>query len=137
MSDYSSRLSLNICFSPDLWFLIPCQSVCGSENEVAPIPTEDDYFDVTNRKVQPGKILTLLFIRSAIYVNVVNFITLYSSSMMLLPGPIDYEAQRTNVFVEVVMSAEDQLCQRLAFGLSKIFATSTTMNSDSFNSGMI
>lgn len=56
--------------------------------------------------------------------------------LLLLSGPIDYEAQRTNVFVEVAMSAEDQLCQRLAFGLSKIFATSTTMNPDSFNSGM-
>ena len=40
----------------DFWFLIPYQSVCGSENEVAPIPMEDDHFDVTNRKVEPGKI---------------------------------------------------------------------------------
>jgi hypothetical protein len=77
--------------------------VCGSENEVAPIPAEDDHFDVTNRKVEPG--------------------------------PIDYEGQKTTVWIEVVMSAKDQLCQRLAFGLSKIFATSTTMNADSFNSG--
>jgi hypothetical protein len=37
--------------------------------------------------------------------------------------------------VKVILSAEDQLCQRLAFGLSKIFATSTTMNADSFNTG--
>eukprot|EP00804_Cyclotella_cryptica_P004534 CCRYP_006892-RA/>CCRYP_006892-RA protein AED:0.17 eAED:0.17 QI:494/0.84/0.6/1/0.94/0.9/20/0/2106 len=76
--------------------------VCGSENEVAPIPTEDDHFDVTNRKVQPG--------------------------------PIDYGGQKITVWVEVVLAAKDQLCQRLSFGLSKIFATSTSTNPDSFNS---
>lgn len=30
--------------------------VCGSENEVAPITTEDDGYDVTNRKVQSHRI---------------------------------------------------------------------------------
>ena len=76
--------------------------ICGSENEVAPIPTEDDHFDVTNRKVEAG--------------------------------PIHTYAQKATVWVEVVLRAEDQLCQRLAFGLSKIFATSTSTNSDSRNS---
>ncbi len=76
--------------------------VCGSENEVAPIPTEDDHFDVTNRKVQSGS--------------------------------IDYNGQKLTVWFEVVLAAQDQLCQRLAFGLSKIFATSTNTNSDSINS---
>ena len=77
-------------------------SVCGSENEVEPIPTEDDHFDLTNRKME-------------------------SSS-------IDAFAQKENVWVEVVLGAQDQLCQRLAFGLSKIFATSTETNADSGNS---
>jgi hypothetical protein len=80
------------------------RAVCGSENEISPNPIEDDHFDVTNRKVEPG--------------------------------PIDYASQKTTVWIEVVLSAEDQLCQRLAFGLSKIFATSTDMNSDSFNTGV-
>jgi hypothetical protein len=76
--------------------------VCGSENEVAPIPTEDDHFDVTNRKMEAG--------------------------------PINTYAQKVNVWLEVVLGAQDQLCQRLAFGLSKIFATSTETNPDSGNS---
>ena len=77
-------------------------SVCGSENEVAPIPTEDDHFDVTNRKMESPS--------------------------------IDVHAQKSNVWIEVVLEAQDQLCQRLAFGLSKIFATSTDTNDDSQNS---
>jgi hypothetical protein len=97
----------------ELWKYLPSYAgpdhggviVCGSENEVPPVPTKDDHFDVTNRKVEPG--------------------------------PIDYEGQKTTVWIEVVMSAKDQLCQRLAYGLSKIFATSTTMNADSFNSGRL
>lgn len=76
--------------------------MCGSENEVAPIPTEDDHFDVTNRKVHSGS--------------------------------TDYMGQKITVWFEVVLAAQDQLCQRLAFGLSKIFATSTMSNSDSINS---
>eukprot|EP00804_Cyclotella_cryptica_P019739 CCRYP_009662-RC/>CCRYP_009662-RC protein AED:0.09 eAED:0.09 QI:0/0.95/0.95/1/0.95/0.95/22/166/2740 len=76
--------------------------VCGSENEVAPIPTEDDHFDVTNRKVHSGS--------------------------------TDYMGQKLTVWFEVVLAAQDQLCQRLAFGLNKIFATSTNSNSDSINS---
>lgn len=76
--------------------------VCGSENEVAPIPTEDDHFDVTNRKMESGQ--------------------------------IDAHAQKVTVWTEVVLGAQDQLCQRLAFGLSKIFATSTETNADSGNS---
>lgn len=76
-------------------------AVCGSPDEVEPIPTEDDHFDVTNRKVQAST--------------------------------IDYMGQKRSVFVEVVLSAQDQLCQRLAFGLSKIFATSTDTNSDTQN----
>ena len=32
--------------------------VCPSENEVAPDPTEDDTFDVTNRKVEPVRIVS-------------------------------------------------------------------------------
>jgi hypothetical protein len=51
------------------------------------------------------------------------------------PAPIDYESQKTTVWIEVVLAAQDQLCQRLAWGLSKIFATSTEMNADSFNTG--
>ena len=49
-------------------------------------------------------------------------------------GPIDTSGQKSNVWVEVVLGAQDQLCQRLAFGLSKIFATSTFTNPDSGNS---
>ncbi|KAL3805312.1 hypothetical protein HJC23_009019 [Cyclotella cryptica] len=93
----------------ELWKYIPPYAgpdnggvvVCGSENEISPNPFEDDHFDVTNRKVEPG--------------------------------PIDYAAQKTTVWIEVVLAAQDQLCQRLAFGLSKIFATSTDTNADSFN----
>ena len=77
-------------------------TVCGSENEVAPIPTEDDHFDLSNRKMESG--------------------------------PINAYAQKSTVWIEVVLGAQDQLCQRLAFGLSKIFATSTETNSDSSNS---
>ena len=47
---------------------------------------------------------------------------------------IDAFAQKSNVWIEVVLGAQDQLCQRLAFGLSKIFATSTETNADSGNS---
>lgn len=75
--------------------------VCGSPNEIEPIPEEDDHFDLTNRKLQPTS--------------------------------VSYHSQKTTVFVEVVLGATDQLCQRLAFGLSKIFATSTTTNTDPAN----
>jgi uncharacterized protein (DUF1800 family) len=47
---------------------------------------------------------------------------------------IDYDAQKKTVWIEVVLGAQDQLCQRLAFGLSKIFATSTYEQSDVGNS---
>jgi hypothetical protein len=76
--------------------------VCGSDNEVAPIPTEDDHFDVTNRKLQADT--------------------------------IDYDGQKKTVWLETVLGAQDQLCQRLAFGLSKIFATSVYSQSDASNS---
>ena len=75
--------------------------ICGSPNEVEPIPEEEDHFDLTNRKLEPTS--------------------------------ISYHSQKTTVFVEVVLGATDQLCQRLAFGLSKIFATSTKTNTDHAN----
>ncbi|KAL7542381.1 hypothetical protein ACHAXR_012259 [Thalassiosira sp. AJA248-18] len=75
--------------------------VCGSANEVAPDPTEDDTYDVINRKVQSHR--------------------------------INYILQKRGVWVEVILTAEDQLCQKMGWALSKIFATSTSMNADADN----
>jgi hypothetical protein len=76
--------------------------VCGSPNEVASVPEEDDHYDVTNRKVQSHR--------------------------------IDYDSQKRGVWTEVTLYSSDQLCQRMAFALSKIFAVSTVTNSDASNS---
>ena len=76
--------------------------MCGSENEVAPNPMEDDTYDVMNRKVQSNQ--------------------------------IDYADQKRGVWAEVVMTANDQLCQKNGWVLHKIFATSTNMNADNGNS---
>ena len=76
--------------------------MCGSENEVAPNPIEDDTYDVMNRKVQSNR--------------------------------IDYANQKRGVWAEVVMTANDQLCQKNGWVLHKIFATSTNMNADNGNS---
>lgn len=46
----------------------------------------------------------------------------------------DYGNQKKSVWYEVILTAEDQLCQKMAWALSKIFATSTSGNSDSMNS---
>jgi len=47
---------------------------------------------------------------------------------------IDYSDQKRGVWVEVILAAEDQLCQKMGWNLHKIFATSTEMNPDSKNS---
>ena len=47
---------------------------------------------------------------------------------------IDYDSQKRGVWTEVTLYSSDQLCQRMAFALSKIFAVSTVTNSDASNS---
>ena len=75
--------------------------ICGSPNEIAPDPYEDDTYDVQNRKVQSHR--------------------------------IDYINQKRSLWVESVISANDQLCQRNGWHLHKIFATQTDANADASN----
>ena len=77
--------------------------VCGSENEVAPVPElSGDYFAAQNRKLDSGE--------------------------------IRYNSQKKTTWAEVVLNAPDQLCQKNAWALMKIFATSTATNKDEQNS---
>ena len=75
--------------------------ICGSPNEIAPNPFDDDTYDVQNRKVQSHR--------------------------------IDYINQKRDIWVESVIHANDQACQRLGFNLHKIFATQTEANADNSN----
>lgn len=51
----------------------------------------------------------------------------------VLSHRINYFNQKRGVWLEVTLSANDQLCQRLGWALSKVFATSTDMNPDGEN----
>ena len=46
----------------------------------------------------------------------------------------DYNSQKRTTWADIILSAPDQLCQKLGWALNKIFATSTSENSDSGNS---
>ena len=75
--------------------------MCGSHDEIAPNPYNDDTFDVMNRKVQSNR--------------------------------IDYTNQKRGAWVEAVLNAPDQLCQRNGWNFHKIFATANDMNADPAN----
>ena len=45
-----------------------------------------------------------------------------------------YANQKRGVFLEVILSSPDQLCQKTGWSLQKIFATSTATNKDTANS---
>ena len=50
------------------------------------------------------------------------------------PPSQDHGNQKKSVWAEVILSAEDQLCQKMGWALQKIFATSTGLNTDARNS---
>lgn len=114
--------------------------VCGVENEVAPDPMEAvDYFAATNRKLESRDIVSNVSNKRLI----ICFATLGSISVAFthLSFPTtcpffsqDYNGQKRTTWADIILSAPDQLCQKMGWALNKIFATSTGANSDSPNS---
>lgn len=72
--------------------------VCGSPNEVASDPLEDDYFDVVHQD---------------------------SDCVGCLDAYGDYFAQKQSVWTMVSLGAEDQLCQKVRSSLLNLFLLSS------------
>lgn len=67
--------------------------VCGSQNEVAPDPSLDDYFDVINRDL-----------------DCIGCMNSYG----------DYSKQKATVWAMNALDGEDQFCQRMAWSLYEL-----------------
>ena len=105
--------------------------VCGAENEVAPDPFEDDFYSTIDTYVDSKDIVSSCgcFIYMYAYL-VISYLLLFLPSIEQ-----SYANQKRGVFLEVILSSPDQLCQKTGWSLQKIFATSTATNKDPTNSG--
>ena len=75
--------------------------VCGSQDEVASDPLEDDYFDVVHQDA-----------------DCIGCLDAYG----------DYFSQKQSVWTMVMINAEDQLCQKMAWALYELVNTGTATN---------